>query len=260
MKLKINHLYSENLNLYGDLGNILTLKYRLEKRNIHFEIVNSELNDERIEPADIYFIGGGQDNDQMLVFKHLLKNKDFIKDEFYKGKVFLLICGGYQLFGKYFLDAQGRVIEGLNLIPIETRALDSNVKNRCIGNIVVELDESFIKHWKIDTSFSKYIVGFENHGGQTYFLNNFDISINPIGKVIIGYGNNFFQKQEGCWANNLIGTYLHGPFLPKNPHIADSIIKKALGTDQLYPIYDEIIEHKAHMNAIKKALNSKLKI
>lgn len=250
-KLIINHLYSQNLNLYGDLGNIIALKYRLEKRNLPFEIINTELYDEKIHKADIYFIGGGQDNDQMLVFKHLLKHKDFIAEEYNNGKVFLLICGGYQLFGKYFLDAKGRVIEGLDLINIETKALDSTVKSRCIGNILVELSKDFVDYWNIDLSFSKFIVGFENHGGQTYFIKHNTKIIRPIGKVIKGYGNNFFEKLEGAWCNNLIGTYLHGPILPKNPHLTDAIIKKALKISELKIFSEDIIEYKAHYQAMK---------
>jgi CobQ-like glutamine amidotransferase family enzyme len=227
--LVINHLYSESLNIYGDLGNILALKYRGEKREIGIEIVHTEIGGKMIE-ADIYFIGGGQDLDQIKVYEDLLKHKDFIKKEVEKGKVFLLICGGYQLFGKFFVDGNGNMIEGLGILDLETKALDANVASRCIGNIVVELNEEFVKAWEIDTNFSKHIVGFENHGGQTspFAEASGDSSIHEIGNVLVGFGNNSSDKIEGCFYKNIICSYLHGSFLPKNPHIADAILKKAL--------------------------------
>lgn len=240
MKLKINHLYSKNLNIYGDTGNIIALQYRAKKRNIEVEILNSELGDESIKEADIYFMGGGQDNDQILVFKHLLKYKDFIKSEVERGKIFLLICGGYQLFGKYFVDANNNFIEGLGILDVETKVPE--VGSRCIGNLIVEMSDDFINHWNINTEFSKYIVGFENHGGQTKLLSK---SAKPIGKVIYGFGNNYFDKEEGCMYKNIIGTYCHGPLLPKNPHLADAIIAKALNVEALEELQD-INERNAH--------------
>mgnify|MGYP005847496377 CR=1 FL=1 len=248
LKLTINHLYSQNLNIYGDLGNIITLEYRAKSRNIDVEILHSELGDNEIKKADIYFIGGGQDNDQILVFKHLLKFKDFIQEEVESGKVFLLICGGYQLFGKFFIDANNNLIEGLGILDIETTAPGPEVKSRCIGNLVVELDDNFIKEWNIDTEFSKYIVGFENHGGQTNVLSD---KVKPLGNVLAGFGNNYFDKKEGCVYKNIIGSYCHGSLLPKNPHLADAIIRKAMKIDQLGTLDDEI-EKNAHNYIIKK--------
>jgi CobQ-like glutamine amidotransferase family enzyme len=241
-KLKINHLYSENLNIYGDLGNIIALKYRSEVRGIKVEVVHTELNDNFIEEADIYFIGGGQDNDQMQVFRHLIRHRDFIKKEVEIGKVFVLICGGYQLFGKYFLDAEGNLIDGLHVLDIETRAPGPEVKSRCIGNIIVEMSDDFVKYWNVDISFSRYIVGFENHGGQTKLCST---KMKPIGRVIVGFGNNYFDRLEGCYYKNIIGTYCHGPLLPKNPHLADAIISKALGISKIKHLSDDY-EFKAH--------------
>lgn len=229
-RVKINHLYSKNLNIYGDLGNILALKYRCEARNINCEIVNTELDEAEIQEADIYFIGGGQDLDQIKVFKDLLRHKKFIESEVEKGKIFLLICGGYQLFGKYFLDASGNRIEGLDILPIETKAPDDKVTSRCIGNIVVEMSEEFVKNWNIDTGFSKYIVGFENHGGQTFFVPSPN-SAKALGKVTSGFGNNSIEKLEGISYKNIIGSYCHGSLLPKNPHLADALIAKVTGSE-----------------------------
>lgn len=239
-------MYSKSLNIYGDMGNIISLKYRAERRNIDLEVVNTEIGGEMIE-ADIYFIGGGQDKDQIRVYKDLLSHKDFIKSEVEKGKVFLLICGGYQLFGKFFVDGDGNRIEGLNILDIETQALDSTVASRCIGNVVVELNEEFIEKWNINTNFSNYLVGFENHGGQTKLLSD---QIKPIGNVVSGFGNNSIDKVEGCFYKNIIGSYLHGSLLPKNPHLTDAVLQKALknkyGETVEFESLEFEIEKKAH--------------
>lgn len=225
-KLRLNHLYSKSLNIYGDLGNIITLKYRSQLHWIDLEVINTELGEE-IQEADIYFIGGGQDEDQMRVFRDLLEKKDFISSEVEKGKIFLLICGGYQLFGKFFVDGNGRLIDGLGILDVETKAPDYAVASRCIGNLVVSLSVDFIKAWDVDTSFSQYIVGFENHGGQTRLLSD---TVKPVGKTIKGYGNNSFDKLEGCFYKGIIGSYCHGSLLPKNPHLADALLKRAIKT------------------------------
>lgn len=246
--MKINHLYSKNLNIYGDLGNIIALKYRASLYGIQTEVFSTELGEESVREADIYLIGGGQDDDQMRVFEDLLRHKNFIESEVEKGKVFILICGGYQLFGKYFLDANGNMIEGLGILDIETRAPDSSVSSRCIGNLVVEITEEFVKNWDIDTSFSKYLVGFENHGGQTFFVSK---KVCPIGLTISGFGNNSIEKLEGCSYKNIIGTYLHGSLLPKNPHLTDAIIRKAIGKN-FSNSTDIEIEKKAHQHILEK--------
>lgn len=243
MELKINHLYSKSLNIYGDLGNIVSLSYRAHARNINVIVENSEIGDKDIVESDIYFIGGGQDNDQILVFKDLLKHKNFIQAEVEKGKVFLLICGGYQLFGKYFLDAENNMIEGLGILDIETKAPGAEVKSRCIGNIIIEMNKDFVEYWNVDTGFSKYLVGFENHGGQTFFSP--EKKVCPIGKVKVGFGNNYSEKVEGGYYKNIIGSYMHGSLLPKNPHLCDAIIQKALKISELEKLNSEI-ELKAH--------------
>lgn len=252
MELTINHMYSQSLNIYGDIGNIISLKYRGSLYNINVKTVNTEINSEN-QTADIYFIGGGQDKDQIYVFEDLLKRKDFIVSEVEKGKIFLLICGGYQLFGKFFVDGDGNILEGLNILDIETKALDTTVASRCIGNVVVEMHEDFITKWDIDTKFSKYLVGFENHGGQTRVLSD---KVKPLGKVICGFGNNSFDKLEGCYYKNIIGSYLHGSILPKNPHLTDAILKKALqskyGERLEVQNTDTSIEKQAHYHILKR--------
>jgi CobQ-like glutamine amidotransferase family enzyme len=247
--IKINHLYSNNLNIYGDLGNIYALKARAKLFDLQVENFSNQIGDRSIDEADIYLIGGGQDKDQLLVFEDLLMHKDFIKNEVEKGKVFILICGGYQLFGMYFLDAKNNLIEGLGILDIETKAPDSSVASRCIGNLIVEMSPDFINHWGIATSFSKYLVGFENHGGQTFFSE--EKKVCPIGKVISGFGNNSTEKLEGASYKNIIGTYMHGSLLPKNPHLTDAIIRKvanlSIDSDNNWDL-----EQKAHEYILKQ--------
>lgn len=252
-KLKINHLYSKNLNIYGDIGNIIAMEYRAKIHGIEVEIFSSEIGD-KFETADIYLIGGGQDKDQMLVFKDLLTKKSQIEKEVNRSKVFLLICGGYQLFGKYFLDAEGEKIDGLGILDLETKAPDNKVSSRCIGNIIVEMNKEFISDWEIDAEFSKFLVGFENHGGQTFF-NTSDLK--SIGKSVKGFGNNSIEKKEGCSYRSILGTYLHGSILPKNPHLTDAILKKALKNkdmDHNFKKNYSSFEGLAHENIVKKYL------
>ncbi len=224
-KLTITHLYPDLMNLYGDLGNIICLKQRCLWRNIEINIQNISLN-ENIDNVhtDIYFLGGGQDNDQIKVYKDLIKNKKnkLIKD-LDNNTVMLAICGGYQLLGKYFLDAYKNKIHGIGFLNIETIAPGKGMSNRAVGNIITKLlpDSKINKHY----TNLKHLVGFENHGGRTKFLDN---KLKPLGKVLIGEGDNKDKKHEGVIYKNTIGSYMHGSILPKNPHLTDFLIKNAL--------------------------------
>lgn len=230
MQITVNHLYSKSLNIYGDLGNVISLKYVGSKLGVNVDVVNTEIGD-KLEQADIYLIGGGQDLDQLRVFHDLLEKQEEIKNEVYDEKVFILVCGGYQLFGHYFIDAYGNRIEGLGILDVETEALGPDVKKRCIGNLVCEMTDSFIQSWEVEKTFSDYLIGFENHGGQTKILSQ---KVKILGHVQKGYGNNFADKQEGVTYKGIIGTYMHGSLLPKNPHLTYAIIKRALKTKYKY--------------------------
>ena len=213
-ELKILYLYPDILELYGDFGNIQVLRYRLEKRGIKATIVPYSIGDEtpNFNDFDIVFAGGGADQEQGILSKDLVQYTENIKDAVNNGVFFLLICGAYQLFGKYYKDAEGNVIPGLNVFDYYTEAL-ADRKKRCIGNIVINANLNG-KETKI--------IGFENHGGQT-----FDIDT-PFGDVLFGNGNKFEDTKEGFLKNNVIATYLHGPLLSKNPELADYIIKYCL--------------------------------
>lgn len=237
MDLNICHLYPDLLNVYGDMGNILILKHRAEQRNIQVNIYNVSMNDEfDPEKYDITFFGGGQDFEQSIVSQDLIKNKkENIKNYIENEKVFLCICGGYQLLGKYYTTPSGEKLDGLDILNIYSEGGET----RFIGNTVIYNED-----------FNETYVGFENHSGRTYIGN-----LKPLGKVIQGYGNNGEDKQEGCIYKNTFCTYFHGSLLSKNPELADRLLHTALSKKyddvSLTPL-DDILELKAKEFIINK--------
>lgn len=234
--LKLGHLYPKELNLYGDIGNIITLQKRCEWRGIELIVDNINLND-NISEHDIYFIGGGQDKQQIDVAKDIQRHKEFLTKERDNNKVFLGICGGYQLLGHYYQPHNGEKLLGTSLLDAYTIA----GKNRFIGNVTAE----------IENLEPKTLVGFENHSGLTYLQGE----TKPLAKIAIGQGNNGEDNTEGARFKNVFGTYLHGSLLPKNPHFADLLISLALqnkyGETKLEPLNDSI-ELAAHNSVIGK--------
>ena len=230
--LKIGHLYPKLLNIYGDIGNIITLQKRAEWRGI--KVLINEINiGDSIDKHDIYFIGGGQDSQQIEVSKELQKHKDFLTKERDRGAVFLGICGGYQLFGHYYQPHNGEKLLGIGLLDAYTVA----GSNRFIGNVTA----------KTEYSTPNTLVGFENHSGLTYLQGD----TKPLATVVIGNGNNGQDKTEGARFKNVFGTYLHGSFLPKNVHFTDYLLELALG-EKIEPL-DDNIEQEAHSNLVNKA-------
>ena len=216
--LKILYLYPDMLELYGDYGNIQVLKYRIESRGYKAIIDRYSIGDAapNFNDYDIVFAGGGADNEQSILANDLIKYKDNIKEAVNNGVFFLLICGAYQLFGKYYKGVEGNIIPGLEVFDYYTVA-NPDRKKRCIGNIVIDANLS-----SSNDIIKTKVVGFENHGGQT-----FDIS-DSFGNVLFGNGNKFGDSEEGFFQNNVIATYLHGPLLSKNPELCDYIIKYCL--------------------------------
>jgi len=235
MKLNICHLYPELLNLYGDIGNVTILKYRAESRGIPVDIHNHTIGDDFDKDLyDIVLFGGGQDFEMGIVSEDIKNGKcSLLKDYIEESKVFLAICGGYQMLGDYYTLPTGEKIDGLGILPFYTVGGDK----RLIGNIATEID-------------GEVCVGFENHAGRTYIG-----ELSPLGKVVHGFGNNGEDKGEGVRYNNTFCTYLHGPFLSKNPKIADLILKTALekrfGEVSLAPL-DDTYEIKARDSVLKK--------
>lgn len=208
MKLTIGHLYPDLLNLYGDRGNIQCLMKRCLWRGIEAETVSFELDDNiDFSNLDIVLLGGGSDREQMLVCEKLKEIQKDFKDYVEQGGVVIAICGGYQLLGNYYKTDMG-TIEGLSLVDMYTE----QGEDRLIDNIVLQSE-----------LFDMPIVGFENHGGRTFIGEN-----KPLGKVLYGSGNDGKSGYEGVVYKNVIGTYLHGPLLPKNPQLADELILRAL--------------------------------
>ena len=239
MKLNICWMYHDLMNLYGDQGNIQVIKKRCEWRNIEAKVDTCSIGEDKdLSQYDLVFIGGGADQEQKLLISDLLSRKENIKQALDTNTFFLLICGGYQLFGQYYIDGDGEKINGLGLYSYESVA--GTRDNRCIGNIIVEatLDDQLIK-----------VVGFENHGGQTKGVQT------PFAKVIKGHGNMYQSAYEGFYNGQVLGTYIHGPLLPKNPQIADFVIKKALsknyGNVDLVPLDDEM-ENQARTVLLKR--------
>ena len=240
MKFKIGYFYPEQLNLYGDNGNVEILIYRAKKRGIDVEVALVDLGTNLEENRfNLVFMGGGPDSSQKEVYEDLLKDKGpYLKDYINSGGFGLYICGAYQLLGKYYKSADGSILEGLGVFDLYTEHF-GNKKPRCIGNVVCELSDEF-RHKEVFNSLNKIgstLVGFENHGGRTYLGEK----MLPLGKVITGYGNNSEDGYEGVLYKNSIGTYLHGPVLSKNPHLADYLIAGSLGLDRLESLDDSLI-------------------
>jgi Predicted glutamine amidotransferase len=209
--LTLGHLYPDQLNLYGDRGNILTLRRRCQLRGIEFRVVGLGVGDALApDEYDMLFIGGGQDKEQAPVAQDLYDSKGIgiwaaVEDDM----PLLAVCGGFQLLAHYYRPAEGPDMRGLGVFDAWTEHKGPQ-STRCIGDIALS--------WNGQT-----LVGFENHGGRTYLG-----TAQPLGKVLKGFGNNAEDQTEGAVYRNAYGTYLHGSLLPKNPHFADHLIELAL--------------------------------
>lgn len=212
MNLKVCWMYHDIMDLYGDKGNMMVLKKRCEDRNIEFILDTCGIGDKKdLSEYDLIFLGGGADKEQISLIPDLLSRKENIKKAMDENTFILLICGGYQLFGQYYIAADGSKIDGLKFYDYYTDT--GKAGSRCIGNIIIDANLDGIQ---------TKIVGFENHGGQTMNVDK------PLGKVLHGFGNSFEAGFEGFYDGKILGTYLHGPLLPKNPVVADFIIYKSL--------------------------------
>ncbi len=242
--IKILHMYSDLLDLYGDSGNMEILKYRCKMRGIECTVDKYSIDDETpdFSAYDCIYIGGGADLEQQHISADLLKCCGGIEKAYRSGTFLFLICGGYQLMGKYYRDADGNEIKGLGLFDYYTIAPESR-KMRCIGNIAVRTN---ITGKPVD------VVGFENHGGQTHGVKT------PFGEVLCGNGNCSKSSHEGYCEKNVIATYFHGPMLSKNPEISDYIISYCLGREEgtaatLAPL-DDTLERKCRQVMLDRLL------
>ena len=224
MKLVIGWLYPDLMSTYGDRGNIIVLQKRCEWRGINVEVKRLDLGfkTDDLQKCDLLFMGGAQDQQQKIVATDLQEKSKVLADLIENGVPGLYICGAYQFLGKYYKEADGTIIPGLNILDLYTKNPGDNYP-RLIGNIAVEsrgVVSSTPRRWKRNYT----LVGFENHGGRTYLGKK----VKPLGKVIKGFGNNGEDGLEGAIYKNSFGSYFHGPILPKNPEIADYLIKISL--------------------------------
>ncbi len=241
MNITIGHLYPDLLNLYGDRGNIQCLKKRCEWRGIQSEVREFHLGEAvDFSQLDIVLLGGGSDREQRIVCGKLKEIQKDFQEYVESDGVVIAVCGGFQLLGKYYQTEDG-MIEGLSLVDLYTEQKEG----RLISNIVLKSDLC-----------SMPVVGFENHGGRTFIGKN-----KPFGKVLYGNGNNGESGEEGVIYKNVIGTYLHGPLLPKNPEIADYLIRKALERKYNRPMelkqLDDREEREANAFLVRKYVNGK---
>jgi lipid II isoglutaminyl synthase (glutamine-hydrolysing) len=235
--LRVCSLYPELMNIYADRGNIAVLRARCEWRGLGFEHAAASLG-EPLDPDahDLFYMGGGQDRDQIAVAHDMVATKrDALHAAAGRGAVVLAVCGGYQLLGHSY-ELGGEELPGVGLVDLHTVREPGP---RLIGNCAIEAD--------LGTG-PRVIAGFENHGGRTYL----GAAERPLGRVLSGHGNNDRDGFEGVHRDNVIGTYLHGPLLPKNIWLADRLVELALGTE-LEPLPDQRLEEGAHASALRAA-------
>jgi hypothetical protein len=229
--LTIVHLYPDLLRTYGDYGNVLALRRRLEWRGLDVHVVPVGRGDDFPQDSDLVFIGGGSDRVQRALSGEIDKRKDEIRAAIESGAVVLGVCGGFQLLGHSYTDATGTSVPGMGLLDITTVV----EAPRLVGRVLI--DAHFAGQ-------DMRVAGFENHGGRTAL----GPDAAPLGRVVRGLGNNGADKTEGAVQGNVLGTYLHGPLLPSNPALCDALLRVALhrsGARELTPL-DDRLEQAAH--------------
>jgi lipid II isoglutaminyl synthase (glutamine-hydrolysing) len=237
-ELRVCALYPDLMNIYADRGNLLLLERRCEWRGIGFRLTGVGLGD-RLDPdaADLFYIGGGQDRDQRLCALDLVETKkDALHAAVARSAAVLAVCGGYQLLGHSYVLGDDE-LPGAGLVDLRTVREEGP---RLIGNVAIEVE--------LTPGEPRVLAGFENHGGRTHL----GAAERPLGRVLKGHGNNGRDGVEGVRRGNVIGTYLHGPLLPKNAWFADWLIATAVGQPDLAPLEDEL-EAASHAAARRAA-------
>jgi len=242
VRVVVGHLYPEYLNIYADRGNIAVLAARAAWRGIELEVVPVTLGDPT--PAgevDLWYVGGGQDREQALVAPDLAARGEALRAAVEEGAALLAVCGGYQLLGRFYRDRTGAELPGAGLFPLSTVAGE----RRMIGDVLIECE--------LEPGAVRTLAGFENHAGRTLL----DGGAQPLGRVLYGFGNDGESGYEGCRVGRALGTYLHGPLLPRNPWLADWLLAQAVAhrsgeEPRLEPLADEL-EEQAHAVAAARA-------
>jgi lipid II isoglutaminyl synthase (glutamine-hydrolysing) len=235
VRIVVGHLFPDYLNIYADRGNIAVLERRAAWRGHELEVRALGLDD-AVRPGehDLYYIGGGQDREQELIAPALAAKGEALRAAAAGGAAVLGVCGGYQLLGRFYRDQSGDELPGVGLLPLHTVA----GKSRMIGDVLLECE--------LEPGDVRTLAGFENHAGRTYL----DEGAEPLGRVVAGFGNDGESGYEGCRVGRAVGTYLHGPLLPRNPWLADWLLAQALAhrtgeLPELAPLLDEL-EAEAH--------------
>jgi CobQ-like glutamine amidotransferase family enzyme len=233
--IRIGHLYPDYLNIYADRGNIAVFARRASARGLELEVIAIGLGED-VRPGDhdLYYVGGGQDREQALVAADLAAKGAALREAVAGGAAALAVCGGYQLFGRFYRDRYGRDLPGAGVFPLETYAGE----RRMIGDVLLECSFS---------GEQRTVAGFENHAGRTIL----DKGAEPLGRVIAGFGNDGQSGFEGCRVGRAVGTYLHGPLLPRNPWLADWLLAQAAahrtgGQPPVFEPLDDELEAAAH--------------
>jgi lipid II isoglutaminyl synthase (glutamine-hydrolysing) len=234
-RLVVGHLFPDYLNIYADRGNIAVLARRAAWRGYELDVRPLGAGAE-IRPGehDLFYVGGGQDREQALIAPELAALGGPLQEAFAAGAAFLAVCGGYQLLGRFYRDQSGEELPGIGLLPLHTVA----GARRMIGDVLLECE--------LESGWKQTLAGFENHAGRTIL----DPGAEPLGRVVAGFGNDGESGYEGCRSGRAIGTYLHGPLLPRNPWLADWLLAQATAhrTGELpvfEPLADEL-EREAH--------------
>jgi CobQ-like glutamine amidotransferase family enzyme len=213
MRIRIAHLYPEYLNIYADRGNIAVFERRVRLRGHELQVDGVSIGDPFDgRPYDLIYVGGGQDREQALIASDLAEKGDAIRAHVEDGTALLAVCGGYQLLGRGYRGRDGSFMPGAGLFPHETVAGE----RRMIGDVLLDCE--------LDQGDHLTVAGFENHAGRT----RLDAGAVPLGRVVAGFGNDGESGYEGCRVGRAVGTYLHGPLLPRNPRLADLLISWAL--------------------------------
>jgi hypothetical protein len=240
MRVRVGHLYPDHLNIYADRGNIAVLARRAAWRG-HELVVEAIGPGDDVRPGahDLLYVGGGQDREQALVAPDLAAKGAAIGAAVEAGAAVLAVCGGYQLLGRFYRDRAGAELPGAGVFPLHTVAGE----RRMIGDVLLECE--------LEPDERRTLAGFENHAGRTLL----EAGAVPLGRVVAGFGNDGESGDEGCRVGRALGTYLHGPLLPRNPWLADWLLAQALahasGGDppELAPLPDELEAQAHHVSA-----------
>jgi CobQ-like glutamine amidotransferase family enzyme len=243
MKIRVGHLYPDYLNIYADRGNIAVLDRRAAWRGHELHLRAIGVGDAiHAGEHDLLYVGGGQDREQALIAPDFAAKADGLRAAIDAGAAVLAVCGGYQLLGRFYRDRHGAELPGAGVLPLHTVAGET----RMIGDVLLECE--------LEPGRRQTLAGFENHAGRTVL----DADAKPLGRVVAGFGNDGQSGFEGCRVGRVVGTYLHGPLLPRNPWFADWVLAQALAhatgdePPRLEPLSDEL-EAEAHAVSARRA-------